>query len=59
MKKTPKPSVLDDILKIKDPYHMFDMVCMMNYMAGQNNGMIPVDQSRKVFEKIKEILENK
>jgi allantoicase len=46
------------IMKLKDPDQIFDLVCSANYFAGQFNNNIPVDDSRKAFERIKELLKS-
>lgn len=49
-------SALNEIMALKDPDQMFDLIVMMAYMRGNLNGMVPVDESRQVFEKIKKLL---
>lgn len=51
-KKTP----IDRICELKNPDQMFDLICATNYFAGQFDGNIPIDDSRKVFERIKSLL---
>ena len=54
-----KQTAWDSLLRIRNPKRvdeMFDLVCAGNYFAGQFNGQIPVEESRKVFEHIKKLL---
>lgn len=51
-----KKSWVDDILKLKDPDQLFDLVCFRNYVCGDMDLNIPVSESRKVFERIKKLL---
>lgn len=46
----------DMIMKLKNPDEIFDLVCAANYFAGNFNQNIPVDNSRKAFKRIKELL---
>ncbi len=51
--------VIKELLRMRSPKNvdqMFDLICAHNYFQGQFNGKIPVDDSRKVFEKIKKLL---
>lgn len=57
-KQTPL-SPYEEIGRLKDPLTMFDLCIAGSFMAGQLGGKIPVDETRKVFEKIKKILEKK
>ena len=34
---------------LKDPDQMFDLICLNNYLAGQFDRNIPVDESREIF----------
>jgi hypothetical protein len=49
-------SDIDYICKLKDADRIFDWICALNYFAGQFNNNCPVDESRRVFERIKELL---
>jgi hypothetical protein len=51
-----KRTAWDAIMDLKNPDEMFDLVCAGCYFAGNLDGMMPVDESRKVFEKIKKLL---
>lgn len=42
--------------RMKKPDEIFDLVCLANYMRGQFNGMVPVEESREVFDHIKKLL---
>ena len=46
----------DMIKRLKDPDQIFDLVCAANYFAGNFNANIPVDESRKAFKRIKQLL---
>jgi hypothetical protein len=51
-----------ELLDIKNPKEVgmiFDLVCANNYFAGQFDLNIPVDESRQVFEHIKNLLAKK
>lgn len=51
--------VFEELYKMKGKDkvdRMFDMVCAVNYFAGQYQQNMPVDESRKVFDQIKKIL---
>ena len=54
MKKYKTPHEM--ILKLKDPLEIFDLVCGANYFCGNFNQPMPVDESRKAFDRIKELL---
>lgn len=41
---------------VKDPDLLFDLVCFRNFMAGNMDIQIPVEESRQVFEEIKRLL---
>lgn len=41
---------------IKKPDLLFDLVCYHNFVAGQFDGKIPVQESRQVYEEIKRLL---
>ena len=56
MKKNKTPHEL--ILKMKDPLQIFDLVCSANYFAGNFNQNVPVDESRKAFDRIKQLVIN-
>jgi len=47
---------LYQILKLKNPDLMFDMVITNAYFCGQFDKNMPVDESREVFEKMKKLL---
>ena len=49
----------DLIMKLKDPDQIFDLICAANYFCGNFNNPIPVDESRKAFKRIKQLLKNK
>ena len=57
MKKYKTP--YDMICKMKDPDQIFDLICSANYFAGNYNQNIPVDESRRAFERIKKLLTTK
>jgi hypothetical protein len=57
MKKNKTPYEL--ILKLKDPLEIFDLVCAANYFAGNFNQNMPVDESRKAFDRIKQLLKER
>lgn len=63
MKKTIKPTtggqVFDMIMNLTDVDEMFDLVCAGNFFRGNLGGMMPVDESRMVFGRIKELLKKK
>lgn len=42
--------------RMKKPDEIFDLVCFGNFMAGQFNAKIPVDESRRAFARIKKLL---
>jgi len=44
------------IMKLKDPLEIFDLVCAANYLSGNFNNPMPIEESRKAFERIKELL---
>ena len=44
------------MLRRKDPDRLFDMIVAGNYFAGQFDGDMPVEQSRKAFARIKKLL---
>ena len=46
----------DLIIKRENPDEIFDLICYTNYFAGKFNGNIPIDESRKAYERIKELL---
>ena len=41
---------------IKNPDELFDLICFKNWMMGNMNANIPVEESREIFEKIKCLL---
>ena len=47
------------ICKLTDPDEIFGLVCAANYFAGNFNANMPVDESRKAFERIKKLLKSK
>ena len=51
---TPKP--FDRIYKLKNADQIFDLTCAVNYFAGQFDNNIPVEESRKAFDRIKQLL---
>lgn len=56
-----KDEPFDELLRMRSPKRvdeMFDLVCANNYFRGQFGLPIPVDKSREVFKKIKNILLN-
>lgn len=57
MKKSKSP--WEDMLTMKDPDQIFDLVCSGNYFAGSFRQNIPVLESRKCFDHIKKLLEVK
>jgi hypothetical protein len=44
------------IRRLKNPDEIFDLICSANYFAGNFNANIPVEESRKAFERIKILL---
>lgn len=54
MKKNKTPYEM--IVKMKDPDQIFDLICSANYFAWNFNQNMPVDESRKAFGRIKELL---
>jgi len=42
--------------EIKDPDMLFDAICLKNYVSGGIGSNIPVDESREMFERIKQLL---
>ena len=56
-----KEHPLDYVLRMRKPKESeldsaFDLVCSMNYFAGQFGQNIPVDKSREVWNKLKELI---
>jgi len=51
-----KLTPFESIKRLKDPDQIFDMVCAYNYFAGTFKNLIPVDDSREAFERIKMLL---
>ena len=45
-----------DIRRLRNPDRIFDLICASNYFAGQFNSNMPVEESRKSFERIKKLL---
>lgn len=45
------------ILRLKNPLRIFDLVCLRNYFAGRFDLNVPVDDSRKAFERIKKLIQ--
>ena len=45
-----------DILKMKNPDEMFNLLIAFIYFAGKFDMNIPVDESREIFEAIKKRL---
>ncbi len=41
---------------MKNPDMMFDLICVQNYMCGKGDVSFPIDESRKVFGRIKVLL---
>jgi len=56
MKRKSAEDPWESILDLKDPDNMFDLTCAGIYVAGYIGDPMPVDESRKVFAKIKAIL---
>ncbi len=50
---------IQKILRLKDPDRIFDLICFHNYIEGKLNRDIPVEDSRKMFERIKKLLKVK
>ena len=46
------------INRLKDPDEIFDLICSANYFCGNFNSPMPVEDSRKAFERIKKLLRN-
>lgn len=54
MKKNKTP--YDLICKMKDPLEIFDLVCSANYFAGNFNQNVPVEESRRCFDRIVKLI---
>jgi 5-formaminoimidazole-4-carboxamide-1-beta-D-ribofuranosyl 5'-monophosphate synthetase len=39
-------------MNVQDPDQLFDLICVKNYMAGQFDRNLPVDESRKEFQEV-------
>lgn len=48
--------LIKTMLRMKDPDSIFDLILVVNYMAGRFDEPHPIDESRKVFEHIKKLL---
>lgn len=56
MKKRKIRAKLPYPLNVQDPDQLFDLICVQNYMKGQFDEKMPVDQNRKAFEEIKRLV---
>lgn len=55
--KVVKESTLWRLTKdLKNPDLIFDLVVWAAYCSGHNDGQVPVDDSRQVFERIKYLI---
>lgn len=52
-KKTPLDAAYKEIKGLKNIDEMFDLLIFSAFVRGQFNGMVPVDESREIFEEIK------
>jgi hypothetical protein len=57
--KSAKQRYLEYIDQLKDADMAFDIVCARNYICGQLDCNMPVEESRLIFKKIKELLNKK
>jgi hypothetical protein len=39
-------------LNVQDPAQLFDLICFQNWLRGNTDSKIPVDESRKAYEEI-------